>query len=85
LWLLLALVLAAVLGAIAQKLGWPLWAQVVVAVLAAAVPLVVSAWRTRAGQDDSRERLVDQRVAVSAGHGRLLKVRAVELVQTHER
>ncbi len=80
-WLLVAVVLAAVLWAIAEVLGWPLWARAVLAGLAAAAPLVVAELRARAGQDDTLARLVERWVAVSAGHGRLLRVRDVELDQ----
>ncbi len=80
-WLLLAAVLAAVLWAIAQVLGWPLWARMVLSGLAAAAPLVVSELRARAGQDDTLARLVEHWVAVSAGRGRLLWVRDVALDQ----
>ncbi len=80
-WLLLAAVLAAVLWAIAQELGWPVWARVVLAGLAAAVPLVVSELRDRAGQDDTRAQLLKERVAVSGGDRRLPRVRDVELDQ----
>lgn len=81
LWLLLAVVLAAVLWAMAQVLGWPVWARAVLSGLAAAAPLIVSEWRARAEQDHTRARLLDQRVAVSGGHRQLLRVRAVRLDQ----
>jgi len=81
LWLLLAAVLFVVLWAIAQVLGWPLWARAVFAGLAAAAPLVIAELRARAGQDDTWARLVEQRVAVSGGPHRLPRVRAVGLDQ----
>jgi tetratricopeptide (TPR) repeat protein len=80
-WLLLAVVLFAALWAIAQVLGWPVWARAALAGLAAAAPLVISELRARAGQDDTLARLVERWVAVSAGHGRLLRVRDVGLDQ----
>jgi uncharacterized protein len=80
-WLLVAGVLAVGLWAMAQVLGWPVWARAVLSVLAAAVPLVVSELRARAGQDDTLTRLVERWVAISAGRGRLLPVRAVQLDQ----
>ena len=80
-WLLGAAMLVAVLWAIAQVLGWPLWVQAVLAGLAAAVALVIPELRTRAGQDDTRARLVEQRLVVSAGHHQLPQVRAVGLKQ----
>jgi len=80
-WLLVAVVLAAVLWAIAQVLGWPLWARAVLTGLAAAAPLVITELRARAGQDDTRAGLVDQRVAVSSGHRRLPLVHDVRLDQ----
>jgi tetratricopeptide (TPR) repeat protein len=70
-WLLLAAVLAAVLWAIAQVLGWPVWARAVLAGLAAALAVIVPELRTWFGQDDTRSQLVEQRVAVPGGrHGR---------------
>jgi hypothetical protein len=80
-WLLVAVVLAAVLWAIAQELELPLWARVVLAGLAAAAPLVITELRARAGQVDTRTRLVDQRLAVSGGRHRLPLVRDVRLDQ----
>ena len=80
-WLLLAAALAVVLWAIAQVLGWPIWARAVLAGLAAAVAVIVPELRARFGQDDTRARLVDQRVAVSGGRRRLLRVRDVGLDQ----
>lgn len=80
-WLLLAAVLAAVLWAIAQVLGWPVWARAVLAGLAAAVPLVILELRARAGQDETRAQLVDQRVTVTGGRHRLPRAREVELYQ----
>src|SRR5260370_5728918 len=75
-WLLL---LPGVLWAVAQVLGWPLWARAVLVGLAAAAPLVVAEVRAWFGQDDTRARLVEERVTVSGGHGRLPQVQAVGL------
>ena len=80
-WLLGAAMLVAVLWAIAQVLEWPVWLQVVLAGLAAAVALIVPELRARGTEDDTRARLLEQRVAVSGGHHRLLRVRDVGLDQ----
>ena len=82
-WLLGAAVLFAALLVVTQVVKWPpwVWAQAVLAGLAAAAPLVVAELRARAGQDDILARLVERWVAVSTGHGRLLRVRDVELKQ----
>ena len=70
-WLLVAAVLAAVLWAIAQVLGWPLWTRALLAGLAAAAVVIVPELRAWFGQSDTRIRLVEQRVEVS-GERRLL-------------
>jgi len=80
-WLLLPVVLAAVLWAIAQVLGWPVWARAVLAVLAVAVPLIIAELQARFGQDDTRKRLVEQRVTVTVEQRLLPLVRDVELKQ----
>jgi hypothetical protein len=80
LWLLLAAVLFAVLWAIAQQLKWPVWTQVVLAGLAAAASLIIQELRAWFGQADTRAQLVEQRVKVSDGHGRLLRVWNVGLI-----
>jgi tetratricopeptide (TPR) repeat protein len=79
LWLLGAAVLIAVLWAIAQQLKWPVWTQAVLAALAAAAALIIPELRARFGQDDTWAQLVEQRVKVSDGHGRLLRVRDIGL------
>jgi len=78
-WLVGAAVLAAVLWAIAQVLKWPVGLQVVLTVLAAAVALIVPELRARGAQDDTRERLLKQRVAVPIEHRQLPLVRDVGL------
>ena len=80
-WLLLAAVLAAVLWAIAQVLGWPVWARAVLAGLAAVMTVIIPGVRAWFGQIVTRERLVEQGVAVSGGYGRLPRVRDVGLEQ----
>jgi hypothetical protein len=68
-WLLLvAVVVFVVLLAIAQVVKWPpwLWAQAVLAVLAAAVPLVVGELRAWFEQRNTRGQQVERGVAVSA-------------------
>ncbi len=79
LWLLGAAVLIAVLWAIAQVLGWPLWARAVLAVLAAAAALIIPELRAWFVQAAAQAQLVKQRVRVSGGRGRLLRVRDVGL------
>src|SRR5215472_17684887 len=80
-WLLFAASLAAVLWAIAQVLGWPLWARAVLAGLTAAVPLIVAELQAWLGQRDTRAQLVKRGLVVSGGHGRLPRVRNVGLEQ----
>jgi tetratricopeptide (TPR) repeat protein len=79
--LLVAAALAAVLWAIAQVLGWPVWARALLAGLAAVVAVIVPQARAWFGQRNTREQLVDQGVAVSGGRGRLPRVREVSLNQ----
>jgi tetratricopeptide (TPR) repeat protein len=80
-WLILAAVLAAMLWATAQVLGWPVWARAVLAGLAAAVALIVPELRAWFVQRETWAQWVDQRVRVSGGHGRLPRVQDVELKQ----
>jgi tetratricopeptide (TPR) repeat protein len=79
--LLLAAVLATVLWAIAQVLGWPVWARAVLAGLAAVAAVIVPELRARFEQDDTRTRLVEQRVAVSGGSRHLPLIWTVGLDQ----
>jgi tetratricopeptide (TPR) repeat protein len=79
--LLLAAVLAAVLWAIAQVLGWPVWARAVLAGLAAVTAVIIPELRARFEQDDTRTRQVEQLVAVSGGSRHLPLIRTVGLDQ----
>jgi tetratricopeptide (TPR) repeat protein len=81
LWLLGAAVLIAVLWAVAQPLKWPLWAQVVLAGLAAAAALIIPELRARSDWKIVGERLVEHGLAISGRHGRLPQVRDVSLDQ----
>src|SRR5258707_1151208 len=80
-WLLLAAALAVVLWAVAQVLGWPVWARAVLAGSATAVPLIVAELRAWFGEGYTRKQLVEQRVAITGGPRRLLRVRDVGLDQ----
>lgn len=68
-------------GAVGDRSGtrWPVWARALAAGLAAAVPLIVAKLQDWFGERDTRVQLVEQRVKVSDGHGRLLRVRNVGL------
>src|SRR5947209_3535283 len=81
-WLVLvAALVAAVLWAIAQVLGWPVWARAVLAGLAAVVALIAPELRAWFVQRETWAQLVDQRVRITGGHGKLPRVRDVELKQ----
>jgi TPR repeat protein len=60
-----------------QVLQWPLSVRVAIGILAPFLAMVGPEMRVRAAQDDTRDRLLTGRVAVTGGGGRLPRVREV--------
>jgi hypothetical protein len=77
-WLVAAAAAVTAFAGLAQVWHLPVHQRVGIAVLAPVLALVTSEFRARAAQDDTRDRLLTGRVAVSGGRGRLPRVSEVD-------